>query len=90
MIKYIHIIYNNMERIDIESRLTSIFRKVFGNETLNLSNELTANDVEQWDSLSHMILITEIENDFSIKFKLRDLNKMRNIGDMIDIIASKL
>ena len=79
-----------MENTEIINKLTSIFRKVFSNDLLVLTAELTANDVAQWDSLSHMLLITEIESSFSIKFKLKDLNKMRNVGDMIDIISSKL
>jgi acyl carrier protein len=79
-----------MERTEVVSKLTVIFRKVFKNDSLNLSNDLTAHDVDHWDSLSHMLLITAIENDFSIKFKLKDLNKMRNVGDMIEIILSKL
>jgi acyl carrier protein len=79
-----------MEKQEIEQKLTLIFRKVFANDSLALTNDLTANDVENWDSLTHMLLITEIENVFSIKFKLKDLNKMRNVGDMIDIISSKI
>jgi len=78
-----------MERNEIESKLTLIFRNVFENQSLVLKNELTANDIAQWDSLSHMILITEIETGFFIKFKLKELNKMRNVGDMIEIIFSK-
>jgi acyl carrier protein len=78
-----------MERDEVVNRLTPVFRKIFINDTLNLTNELTANDVENWDSLSHMLLITAIENEFTIKFKLKDLNKMRNVGDMIDIIMTK-
>lgn len=79
-----------MEKTEIINKLTAIFRQVFNNDSLILTDELTANDVDQWDSLSHMILITEIESVFSIKFRLKDLNKMRNVGDMIDIIISKL
>ena len=79
-----------MEKSEITDKLTTIFRKVFNNEMLILTNELTANDVDHWDSLSHMILISEIENAFSIRFRLKDLNKMRNVGDMIDIVFSKL
>ena len=79
-----------MERKDIINRLTEIFRKILSNDVLILRNELTANDVDNWDSLSHMLLITEIENSFSIKFKLKDLNKMKNVGDMIEVIISKL
>jgi len=79
-----------MEKTEVVAKLTTIFRKVFSNDSLNLTDNLTANDVDQWDSLSHMILITEIENSFAIKFRLKDLNKMRNVGDMIEIINSKL
>jgi len=79
-----------MDRTNIENQLELIFRKVFDDDSLVLTNELNANNVEQWDSLSHMLLITEVEETFSIKFKLKDLNKMRNVGDMIDKIISKL
>ena len=78
-----------MEKIEIATKLTEIFRTVLNNQTLILKNELTANDVDNWDSLTHMRLITEIENKFKIKFKLKELNKMRNVGDMIDLILSK-
>jgi acyl carrier protein len=79
-----------MEKKEIVSKLTSIFRRVFSNDSLEITNELTANDVDNWDSLTHMLLITEIEESYSIKFKLKDLNKMKNVGDMINIIESKL
>ncbi len=79
-----------MEKSEVIIKLTGIFRTVFNNDTLVLSDELTANDVDKWDSLSHMILISEIEKGFSIQFKLKDLNKMRNVGDMINTILVKL
>jgi acyl carrier protein len=79
-----------MENINIYNKLTPIFRATFNNDSLVLTNELTANDVDNWDSLTHMLLITEIEDFFSIKFRLKELNKMRNVGDMVDIINSKI
>jgi acyl carrier protein len=79
-----------MERTEILDKLTVIFRSVFNDQSINLTNEVTANDVENWDSLTHMLLITEIENTLSIKFRLKELNKMRNVGDMIEIISTKL
>jgi acyl carrier protein len=79
-----------MEETNITSKLEKVFREVFNNESLVITRELTANDVENWDSLSHMLLIAEVENSFSIKFKLKDLNKMRNVGEMIDMIISKI
>ena len=78
-----------MEKKDILLRLTEIFKRVFKDNSLSISEESTANDIDQWDSLSHMLLITEVENSFAIKFKLKDLNKMRNVGDMMDIIILK-
>ncbi|HQW92962.1 MAG: acyl carrier protein [Chitinophagaceae bacterium] len=79
-----------MEKEEIVSRLTPVFRKVFADSTLVITDQLSALDVEKWDSLSHMLLIAEVENEFTIKFKLKDLNKMANVGDMIAIIESKL
>ncbi len=79
-----------MEQTLIVEKLTPVFRKVFNNTSLELTDQLSALDVENWDSLSHMLLIAEIENEFAIKFKLKDLNKMANVGDMIAIISSKL
>lgn len=79
-----------MEKEEIVQKLTPVFRKVFGDEKLVLTDELSALDVENWDSLSHMLLIAEVESSFAIKFRLKDLNKMANVGDMIAIVSSKL
>jgi len=70
--------------------LEKIYRKVFSNESLIITREMSATNVDEWTSLNHMILISEIEEAFSIKFKLKDLNRMHNTGDLIDIIISKL
>lgn len=78
-----------MQRTDIVDTLSGIFKTVFTDDSITLTDELSANEVERWDSLSHMILISEIEKSFSIKFKLKELNKMRNVGDMVNIIISK-
>ena len=49
-----------------------------------MSEMLTATDVDGWDSLTHMMIISEVEKAFSITFKLKELNKMKNMGDMLD------
>jgi acyl carrier protein len=82
--------YARMGKEEIVNKLTPVFRKVFSDNSLMLTDELSAVDIEKWDSLSHMLLISEIENEFAIKFKLKDLNRMANVGDMIAILASKL
>ena len=79
-----------MEQLEVISELNKIFISVFKHEKFEMKSDLSANDVNGWDSLSHMLIISEIENVFSIKLKLKDLNKMRNVGDMVDVIISKL
>ena len=79
-----------MEKGELIIKLTKVFQETFGNSGLVLTDTLTANDVDNWDSLSHMILIVEIEKLFDIKFKLKELNKMNNVGALIEIIQSKL
>ena len=79
-----------MDEKSIMPELEKIFRRVFNNESLIISRGMSANDVDGWNSLNHMILVSEVEKAFSIRLKLKDLNKMHNVGDMIDIILSKL
>ena len=74
----------------IIDKLTTIFRTIFNDDTIVLRNEMTVNDVGNWDSLSHMLMITDVENVFSIKFKLRELNKLKNVGTLIELIEFKL
>jgi acyl carrier protein len=79
-----------VDQVTITETLTGIFRKVFNDQTIVLRNNLTANDVGNWDSLTHMLMIGEVENAFSIKFKLKELNKLSNVGGLIELIETKL
>lgn len=79
-----------MERTQIIEKLTAIFRQIFTDDTLVLTDEMTANDVERWDSLTHMLMITEVENQFGIKFKLKDLKKLNRVGDLIAVVEARL
>jgi acyl carrier protein len=74
---------------DIINRLNVIFRRVFEDESIHVTNELTASDVKNWDSLSHIAMITAVEREFRIKFKLKELVSMKNVGDLIRNIAGK-
>ena len=79
-----------MDRTQVYEKLTTIFHNVFNKPEIVLSDSLTANDVDNWDSLTHMILISEVESSFGITFKLKELNKMKNVGAMVDIVIEKL
>lgn len=79
-----------MGKTEIKEKLTNVFHNTFDNSDLVLEDSLTASDVDNWDSLTHMILISEIEKQFGIKFKLKELNKMNDVGSLIDIVESKI
>jgi len=79
-----------MYRNEIYEKLTAIFHEVFNDNTIVLSDEMTAKDVENWDSLTHMLMITKVEEVFDIKFKLKELNKLKMVGDLINTIETKL
>lgn len=79
-----------MTREEIISKLTAIFHEVFNDNTIVLRDDMTAKDVEKWDSLTHMLMISKVEETFGIRFKLKELNKLKQVGDLIAIIESKL
>ncbi len=79
-----------MEKREIIERLTAIFHEIFSDNALVLNDDMTAADVESWDSLTHMMMITKVEEVFGIRFKLRELNKLKNVGDLCQIIMDKL
>lgn len=78
-----------MEKIQILAEVQEIFREVLDNEEIVLNNATTADDVEEWDSLTHIQLIVAIEKHFKIKFTSKEILSWQNVGEMIDCIATK-
>lgn len=74
----------------ISTQVQDIFRKIFDAPALEIRNEMTANDVDKWDSLTHLSMISAVEEHFGIRFKLKELVKMKNVGDMLILIQEKL
>jgi len=70
--------------------LNQIFRMVFDDETIQVRSDMTANDVDGWDSLSHVNLITAIEAKFNLRFSQKELLSQRNVGNLIDDIERKI
>lgn len=79
-----------MNTTEILEQLNCIFRKVLKNDSLVLTEPTTAADVDGWDSLTNMQLITEIEKRFVLRFTFREIVKLKNVGDLCSVILSKL
>lgn len=80
-----------MEREEIFSKLNEIFEDVLDlDETPELTDATSANDIEEWDSLSHIQLIVAIEKAFKLKFTSQEILKWNNVGEMVDTIVARL
>lgn len=74
---------------NINVRLNAIFRKIFDDDTIEVTRETTANDIEDWDSLEHIRLVAAVEKEFGVKFTMREVSAMKNVGEMMDIIEQR-
>ena len=70
-------------------QLTPIFRQVFDDESIVITRETTADDIDGWDSLSHVNLIVAIETKFNVRFSQKELLTFKNVGDLLRSIESK-
>ncbi len=79
-----------MERTEIIEKLTTIFRSVFKDSSLVLRDDMVATDVPEWNSMSYVEMLAQAASVFNIKFKMKDLANMQNVGDLINVIENKL
>jgi acyl carrier protein len=75
--------------VDILEGLQPIFRDVFEDDSLTVTRQTTADDVPEWDSLAHVNLIAAVEESFGVRFALGELEDLRCVGDMVDLIIRK-
>ncbi|HHU71574.1 MAG TPA: acyl carrier protein [Clostridiales bacterium] len=76
--------------MSVKQRLEEIFRDVFEDDELEIYDEMSAKDIDDWDSLTHIQLILEIEKAFSVKFTIEEITKTRNVGEFIELLTSKI
>ena len=79
-----------MEISEIFEKLNEIFRDVFDDDSITVTDSTSAADIEDWDSLTHITLISEVEEEFGIKFAMKDVIGMQNVGEMVDIIMEDM
>jgi acyl carrier protein len=77
-----------MDEAQIYSRLAEIFEDVFDDDSIKLSPELSAKDVDGWDSLTHIRLLLTIEKAFKVKFSTSEIGKLENVGDLVSLIKA--
>lgn len=78
-----------MTRDVVTAKLTEIFRDIFEEDDIVVTDETTAQDIEGWDSLTHLSMISEVESEFKIRFKMKEITAMKNVGEMITIICER-
>ena len=75
-----------MTREEAYERLNKVFRDVFDDESIELNDETTSDDIEDWDSFEHINLVVAVEDEFSFKIPMGKVITMKNVGEMVDII----
>ena len=78
-----------MEREKVLPRLTEVFRDIFDDSKLVITDSTTSNDIDEWDSIEHINLVGAVEEEFSMRFKMKEVSGMKNVGEMIDIICER-
>ena len=79
-----------MSREEVFERLDQVFQDVFDDESIEVNDETTSDDIEDWDSLEHINLIAAVEQEFGVKFNMGQVVSMKNVGEMVDIILSQI
>jgi len=75
-----------MTREDVYERLNEVFREVFDDESIELQDETTSEDIEGWDSFEHINLVVAVQDEFNFKIPMGKVVTMKNVGEMVDII----
>ena len=78
-----------MNREEVFETLNGVFQDVFDDESIEVNDNTTSADIEDWDSLEHINLIVAVEKAFGIKFNVGEIHGMNNVGDMVNLIIAK-
>ena len=74
---------------EIYQRLNEVFRDVFDDDSIEVNEDTTAADIEDWDSLNHITLIDAVESEFGVRFTMGEVSGMKNVGEMAQIIKER-
>ncbi|MBR6874451.1 MAG: acyl carrier protein [Ruminococcus sp.] len=78
-----------MTRDDIFDRLELVFRDVFDDDSITLYEDTTADDIDDWDSIEHITLISAVEKEFGMRFSMGEVSGMKDVGEMVTILSQR-
>lgn len=78
-----------MTEAEIYDALNAIFRRVLEDDSIVLKPDMTAEDVDGWDSMNHIFLVVEMEKHFGVKFQAAEMEELKNVGELADLIAKR-
>lgn len=78
-----------MDEPQIYAELTTVFQDVFDDDSLEVTPDLSAKDVDGWDSLTHIRLLLSVEKKFNVKFTTSEIGRLENVGDLVTLIEAK-
>ena len=76
-------------RESIKNRLNEVFREVFDRADIEIFEDMTAKDIEEWDSLMHVVLVVAVEKEFGIRLNAAEVGKLENVGQMLTILEAR-
>ncbi|MBO4375004.1 MAG: acyl carrier protein [Lachnospiraceae bacterium] len=79
-----------MTREEVFEEINLIFRDVFDDDSLVITDSTNSDDIEDWDSLEHINLVVAMEKKFNMKFNIKEVGQLQNVGEMVDLILSRM
>ncbi len=79
----------SVDRDDAKGRLTTVFREVFEDDGIVISDGTTAADIDGWDSVTHILLVVATEKEFGVRLSAAEVGKLQNVGKMLDLLAQR-
>jgi acyl carrier protein len=77
------------DRTKVTARLTTVFHEVFDDDSIKLRENMTAKDIEEWDSLNHITLVLAVEKEFGVLLNAAEVGSLANVGKMIDLLVAR-
>ncbi|MBR0141833.1 MAG: acyl carrier protein [Ruminococcus sp.] len=78
-----------MNKNEVIARLNEVFRDVFDDDSIVVNDSTTSADIDDWDSIEHINLIGAVEEEFGMRFKMKEVSGMKNVGEMINIVCER-